>query len=892
MPVTLQDIQKEENGARFLRADLHIHSYGGSADVKDRAMTVEAIIEAAVAQGVSLVAITDHNSDHSTQTSLQYAQKYAGQLLVLPGVEVTTAHGHLLAYFPPESSGSVRDLLARINLVGQPGDRDSHTQMSMASVVHEVERLGGLTVAAHIDRPKTGFELIVNGYPNWKKDIITASGLYGLDFDDAKHLTWYSAEDEATPEGAERNKLISARANLSATAARVSLAALQNSDAHTLADFRARRELTRLKMNELSFDSFRTALIDPGARVRPTATIPPTIPRVIGVHFTGGFLDGETIHFSNNLNCFIGGRGTGKSTAVRSLAYGLGTRDDFENHDNCPDRVVIYGIDANGVLYRYERTRYMAPEVRAKEDQSIKNVPPDIFRIEFFGQGDLAEVAKDPLKQPRLLQEFLDRHISIQDLRDRESELLKSLAQNSSQIIPLANGSSQLRAKKTSLTNLDAKLKIAETGKVTEIAAFQTRLSAEKALASEILEVSQFYEGGLSLENFYRDYDALADVAGTLTGDAKSVAILEKIKGQIESANVLLAKEQDQINEGLKRVAKQLRDGLDALAIKHKELDEGLGLKVADLRQKGLSGSVEELNTLIRQRTALAAEIARIEKREPELKRLLEERNKFLQDLHSVREQVMDRRKAQLSAINKNLLATVKDFWVNLYYDPLGIIDEFKQCVLDTMQGTYLQEDTAEALCPQTTPQNLASLIAKGAVKQVGEIPAIGPTWARQICQRFAPLDKRHALETIWKPPIPIIKVRTKGVGSKQISINQLSDGQKHTILLTIAMLAESNLPLVIDQPEDDLDNAFIFDSLVSTLRSIKERRQVIVVTHNANIAVLGDSELIHSMKRIGDKGTVTDRGSIDRGETKKAVQGILEGGELAFRRRKEIYGH
>ena len=96
----------------------------------------------------------------------------------------------------------------------------------------------------------------------------------------------------------------------------------------------------------------------------------------------------------------------------------------------------------------------------------------------------------------------------------------------------------------------------------------------------------------------------------------------------------------------------------------------------------------------------------------------------------------------------------------------------------------------------------------------------------------------------------------------------------------------------MIDQPEDDLDNAFIFDSLVSTLRSIKERRQVIVVTHNANIAVLGDSELIHSMKRSGDKGTVTDRGSIDRGETKKAVQRILEGGELAFRRRKEIYGH
>src|SRR5207244_5518097 len=107
----------------------------------------------------------------------------------------------------------------------------------------------------------------------------------------------------------------------------------------------------------------------------------------------------------------------------------------------------------------------------------------------------------------------------------------------------------------------------------------------------------------------------------------------------------------------------------------------------------------------------------------------------------------------------------------------------------------------------------------------------------------------------------------------------------------TIAMLAESRLPLVIDQPEDDLDNAFIYGSVVSTLREIKERRQVILVTHNANIAVLGDAELLFPMLRRGEKGIIGDRGAIDRLETKRAVQAILEGGEEAFRRRKEIYG-
>ena len=68
-----------------------------------------------------------------------------------------------------------------------------------------------------------------------------------------------------------------------------------------------------------------------------------------------------------------------------------------------------------------------------------------------------------------------------------------------------------------------------------------------------------------------------------------------------------------------------------------------------------------------------------------------------------------------------------------------------------------------------------------------------------------------------------------------------------------LRVFAESNIPLVIDQPEDDLDNAFTFSAVVKALRSIKERRQVTLVTHNANIAVLGDAELLCPMRRNGE---------------------------------------
>jgi hypothetical protein len=119
----------------------------------------------------------------------------------------------------------------------------------------------------------------------------------------------------------------------------------------------------------------------------------------------------------------------------------------------------------------------------------------------------------------------------------------------------------------------------------------------------------------------------------------------------------------------------------------------------------------------------------------------------------------------------------------------------------------------------------------------------------------------------------------------------QLSLGQQQSILLTILLFSKSKMPLVIDQPEDNLDSEFIYTTLVRSLRSIKEHRQVIIVTHNANITVLGDAELIIPLRGASDVSLIRDRGSIDTDKTKKMVCTILEGGERAFKRRQALYG-
>jgi energy-coupling factor transporter ATP-binding protein EcfA2/uncharacterized protein YjbJ (UPF0337 family) len=859
-----KDIEVIENGARFLNVDLHIHSYDASPDVTDSTMTPQAIVDAAVAQGLSVIAITDHNSDKNVDAALEHARQYAGRLLVLPGVEVTTAHGHLLVYFAPERTDALTKFLSRLDLIGAVGAKNTRTAKSMADVIAEAERLGGICIAAHIDREKTGFHMFAPGFQNWKRDIITSVGLYGVECDAKENLCWYSETDEPGSAGAERRKLLEARSVIPDLKARSDLAHVQNSDSHSMAQFQnpsPDKLWTRIKLTELSFSALRIALIDASARVRASASVPRTIPRVHGISFTGGFLHGETIHFSHNLNCFIGGRGTGKSTAIRALAYCFGLNEEFGEYENCPDSVFVYCEDADGVLYRYERSKGGDISVKAKEVGSITDVPTDAFRIEYFGQGELAEVAKDPLNTPQLFQEFLDRHINLRDLSETEELLVTQLRENAARLSPLETSFQQLAGKRQSLADIEKKLKIAEEGNLREVVGVQSKIASEKTIRAAVDAVIQVYKIGLTLANFERNYPQLATTAGECTSDENSKRVLQSIHDTLDTTNATLKLKAVEINRILKECAKGLARLCAELKANHSRMESEIAVKVADLKTRGLAGNVVELEQLLRPKGTLGKEIALVEQRGNELEQCRGQRKQLLAELKEVRGKMTDHRKAQLKGINQNLTLTIKDYTVFVRYDDEGITDDFSTFIENKMTGSYLQDQTIRQVCGKITPSALASWVLSRNDAEIATAAGISLEWAKEIVSRLCYWPILFELEVLAKPPKPIITVRTKSTPPKEIPVFQLSDGQRHTILLTIAMLAESNVPLVIDQPEDDLDNAFIFSSVVTTLRAIKERRQVILVTHNANIAVLGDSELLLPMYRENDYGKAIERG-------------------------------
>ncbi|HHH1607378.1 TPA: ABC transporter ATP-binding protein, partial [Yersinia enterocolitica] len=151
-------------------------------------------------------------------------------------------------------------------------------------------------------------------------------------------------------------------------------------------------------------------------------------------------------------------------------------------------------------------------------------------------------------------------------------------------------------------------------------------------------------------------------------------------------------------------------------------------------------------------------------------------------------------------------------------------------------------------------------------------------------------LEKIISIPFKERPELTVTR-HNKSNGTAEVKdISQLSLGQQQSIMLSILIQSDSCLPLIIDQPEDNLDSEFIFNSVVANLRKCKERRQIIVVTHNSNIGVLGDAELVIPLIASNEKSSIADLGSIDNRKTQEQCCEILEGGKRAFTTRKEIY--
>ena len=121
--------------------------------------------------------------------------------------------------------------------------------------------------------------------------------------------------------------------------------------------------------------------------------------------------------------------------------------------------------------------------------------------------------------------------------------------------------------------------------------------------------------------------------------------------------------------------------------------------------------------------------------------------------------------------------------------------------------------------------------------------------------------------------------------------LQDLSGGQRVSLLLSLLLETNDERPLVIDQPEDELDNRSLFETMLPALKRLKGRRQIIVATHNANIVVNGDADQVIQLEATADRGHVALSGAIEEPGVRHAIVQTVDGGDEAFRLRRLKYG-
>lgn len=889
--MTLEEIQILDNGARFYRADLHIHSYGSYAsyDVIDVDMSPEKIIDEAIRENISIISITDHNEIGNIPAALEYAK--GKNILVVPGVELSTSQGHFLVYF--EAYEQIRSFIGELSI--SPDKKQCDTTITNALDI--ARKYNGFGIAAHIDID-AGFEHYTPGYNPFKEAILKHELLFGLEISNKNAKDWFTEKDE----NPDRKRLFRARKEHLKEDNSYNLAKVMSSDAHKLTAFgknlSGQKKLTRIKLDQLNFNSFRVAFLDANSRIRIEDDIPVSFPRFIGIEFEGGILDKAAVHFSNNFNSLIGGRGTGKSTFLECLraVSGNQTKEDIVDNEVWPDNVKLYYEDESGQILEFQRTKFNQTINFTNPENGLQSIT-----IESFGQGETASTIQKCGKDPEVLLNFIDTFIDVKPYLSQDEIIRTELLENQTLIERLKIEIDSIPTIKQALSNAKAQLEALKKNKVKEIVEFEEGIANERTLRNHL---SQNLDEHINNISEGLNTDLLIDSISTLEESQILVGkeefndvskLIEDYKKSITEKSSIVVEESTALKTNIGEI-------VDKWKTKEVEILKKIESKRIDLEGQGIKLDMSFIRKVTKDVSDFDAKLKNLELKNKRFEELKKERYNLLKKRKNNLDLLFNERFKFIYNINNNLKGSVVDYEVEIDVKKQNLSTELTEIIKNVMGYRTAQVSKSEIIVRHINYFELINLILRKNITPLINIKnganqsVFSEEEANQIISKLSDFTVLGQIQRVIVKDFPSIKIKKKiqdADGSIKVierDFSKLSMGQQQSILLTLLLYSKRNCPLIIDQPEDNLDSEFIYKTLVKNLKRIKEHRQVIIVTHNANIAVLGDSELILPLKSTNEKTSVIDRGSIDNTKTNRVACDILEGGETAFKKRQSIY--
>lgn len=884
-------------GAVFYRCALQVnpHHYGatfrGQSGGGDARAHAKAIIEKAAEIGVQVLAITDHN-DVSGVPEFRSAAAVHG-IHIFPGFELCSSEGiHVLCIYSQDTDDSqLERFLGEFGITNTKPSSDLSNK-TFIEILKKARDQGGVAIAAHVTNDKGLFKVLQGQscIQACRSEELLAIQIPGPVEDLPSEIR--QIVENKNPDYRRAN----------AAGEKLAIAVVNAKDIVRPEDLNDRSATCWIKMSKVSIEGLRQAFLDPDSRIRLNPKEgrlePEEHAELTALVWEGGFLDGAAVHFNPNLNVLVGGRGTGKSTVVESLRYVLGLdaigEEARKAHEGIIRQVLKNGTKISLLVraqrpaareYRIERTIPNPPLVRDDRGEVSNLLPRDVLpRVEVYGQHEISELTKSREKLTRLLDRFVE---SDESLQRRKSDLRRDLEKNRRSLLDARAELRQIEERLAALPSLEETLeRFREAGLEERLQERSLLVREERVLASIPERLAPFRE---CLESLKREIP--------IDRVFLSAKALEDLPGKeiLEPANDVFSK----LDHDLEQVVKDLEQTLE-------RADQGIAAVRAqwEARKKDVQTAYEKILRELQKSRVDGEEFIRLRRQIEELRPMRERqilvrrvekehadrRRELLAEWEDVKAEAYRRFDRAAKGVNRKLRDKVQvEVTAGGNREPLlrTLRDEIGGRLSDAIDTLARAQDLSLPKFVETCRAGAAAL---------NKTYGITPSQAERLAKAEPEVLMR--IEELELPPTMEIRLNTAPPGELPAwqKLDDLSTGQKATAVLLLLLL-ESDAPLIVDQPEDDLDNRFITEGIVPRMREEKQRRQFVFSTHNANIPVLGDAELIVGLSASGEAEHGRARiapehmGSIDAKPVREMVEEILEGGREAFERRRRKYG-
>jgi DNA repair ATPase RecN len=655
---------------------------------------------------------------------------------------------------------------------------------------------------------------------------------------------------------------------------------IQSSDSHEPAELGWRP--TYVEMETPSYQELKASLELP---FRVSLSIPSEPPSyVVGLHVQGEFLKDMWITFSPHCNVLIGVKGSGKTSMLECLRFVLGAeiptsrKDEVDAHLKAilgpAGRVRALVKRADGAKILVERSIAEEGFLVTFEDERqerISRAESLLFPTYILGWHEIEQVATDPNVRRLYLDAISDR-VQVRQLEERAALLGKQIrdkhdlaASRYSSFQTIHHQVNRLQELRRGLQQLtDANL---------------VQLRDEYQVATDHRQALR-----VMVERVANARDRASAHSANLLGGIEAAALEgpSPLDNAVVRARDLLSRVFSTVSENGRKVEEKLRGLGDEFAETAREADQAFAA-FAEMYNEKVSALTPEQRRLLETHRVVMEETKDLAHLEAEQDRVKQETEQLLRELMQLCEQVaetLDRRTQlrvqRVSEFNNE----VETYGVRLTVTQQQTGEEYQNLAQRYSHGSTVLNELRSNF-----PDRLAHLCVRNAYGSLlGKLDTgYGRLFEYSELAHFLGLFENDDLR---------VELRVGKAGQEYSPIDQLSAGQRCTAIFPVLLKLEEG-PLVVDQPEDNLDNRHIADIIAPALADGKKSRQMMFTSHNANLVVLSDAEMIAAFESTGSEGRVEECGFLatrDSPITEHVLQ-ILDGGERALELRFRKYG-